>query len=259
MNDDLAPIKKKQAIFNTKLVDMDERVSQLEAKCVQQDTFIREQYERSDEQDEKIKELIDKNKKLEDFCSKQLTHNSKVNSMCRDLDDKIDELDQYGRRNMCRISGIPESREDTTDLVVDLAVNKLKLNIKKEDIDRSHRLGPLNPTAKTPRSIVVKFNTWSKRKELYDARRDLKNTGVYINDHLTQTRSTIMHTARRYKREKMIKNAWTSDGKMLCSDPDDNIHVILSAESLKKFGELPVPLAAAPEAEAPTPAHLAVD
>ena len=64
-----------------------------------------------------------------------------------------------------------------------------------------------------------------------------------------------MHTARQYKRYKMIKNAWTSEGKMLCSDNDDNIIVIKSKGSLKKFGDLPEPL----ETEPLTPAHQAAD
>ena len=99
---------------------------------------------------------------------------------------------------MCHISGLAESNMDTAHLVIDLAVNKLNVQLKKSEIDRCHCLGTLISDAKTPRSIVVMFNHYDKRRDIYEARSNLKDTGVYINDHLTPSRAH-MHTARKYK------------------------------------------------------------
>ena len=56
-------------------------------------------------------------------------------------DERMDEMDQYGRRNTIRISGIPEDVEDTTEAAIELFKSKLGVEVKRSEIDRSHRVG----------------------------------------------------------------------------------------------------------------------
>ena len=58
------------------------------------------------------------------------------------LQNKSDDSEQYSRRNCVRIFGFPESKgENTDDIVLKLAKEKLGINIDVSDIDRSHRTG----------------------------------------------------------------------------------------------------------------------
>jgi len=59
----------------------------------------------------------------------------------KDLRQKLDDLEQYGRRPLVRFSGIPENGkdEDTTSLVLDVA-SKANLDLSPDNIDLSHRV-----------------------------------------------------------------------------------------------------------------------
>ena len=62
------------------------------------------------------------------------------------LKEKANEAEQYSRRNCVRLYGIPEvksAKENTDSVVLILAQKKLGVALsKREDIDRSHRVGP---------------------------------------------------------------------------------------------------------------------
>ena len=79
-----------------------------------------------------------------------------------------DSLEQYGRRNNLRISGVPEPKlepeevEDTTATIVDLANSALKLDppLQVSDVEVSHRLKkPRNAKDGDPRPIIVRFGS----------------------------------------------------------------------------------------------------
>ena len=53
-----------------------------------------------------------------------------------------DDLEQYSRRNNIRIVGIPEEAEESTDeITIDFMKQKLVVELKENDICRSHRVG----------------------------------------------------------------------------------------------------------------------
>ena len=55
---------------------------------------------------------------------------------------KIDDLEQYGRRSLVRVSGLPELQgEDTTKLVCKL-FKDIDPDFCVNDVERSHRNGP---------------------------------------------------------------------------------------------------------------------
>lgn len=70
---------------------------------------------------------------------------------------KLDELEQYTRKENICIHGLPETgdNEDTADEVVKLA-RKAGVTITKNDISVAHRL-PGNRSSGKPRSIIAKF------------------------------------------------------------------------------------------------------
>lgn len=68
--------------------------------------------------------------------------------------ERLDEREQYSRRNNIRIFGIgEEDEEDTNQHVINVAAN-LNLNLEHCHIDRSHRIGKVGDK---PRPIIAKF------------------------------------------------------------------------------------------------------
>ena len=78
---------------------------------------------------------------------------------------KVDELEQYDRRNSLRLSlNTKEEDAENTDEIVMNVAKKLGVDIECSDISRSHRVG--RPGSK-PRPILVKFVSYRMREKLY--------------------------------------------------------------------------------------------
>jgi hypothetical protein len=76
------------------------------------------------------------------------------------LREDLDSVEQYGRRSLIRISGIPEpeGERDITDLVRKI-ISAIDPNYREEDVIRSHRVGKLRPSVNGDRSIPRQATT----------------------------------------------------------------------------------------------------
>ena len=54
--------------------------------------------------------------------------------------DKIDDLEQYGRRDCEEIRGVSVQKDESTDELVHLIGNLVNINVKAEDLSVTHRL-----------------------------------------------------------------------------------------------------------------------
>ena len=160
---------------------------------------------------------------------------------------KIDEHEQYSRREALRISGLvpPQSDDDeeqstegtsanenTDNLVLAFCNEVLALSppLDMSDIARSHRSG--DPSAGNARPVLVKFSTYRIRDRVIRARKKLKTYNkdnphpVYINEDLTKLRADLAYRARQFKKEKLISDTWTWDGIIRIKDNTNHVHVI---------------------------------
>ena len=89
------------------------------------------------------------------------------------LHKENDSLEQYSRRDSLRIhNDWPEyPREDTDAKVIEMTKTHMNMDIRPEDISRSHR------EKGTPSPIIVKFVSHKTKSKLYKARRTLKMGG----------------------------------------------------------------------------------
>ena len=68
-----------------------------------------------------------------------------------ETDMRTDDLEQYGRRHSLRISGIPESQKEHTDMLIcEFLKNELNIEINMGNIDRFHRVGQEKPNLNRP-------------------------------------------------------------------------------------------------------------
>ena len=65
-----------------------------------------------------------------------------MSATTKSLKGSLDRQEQYSKRNLFLIHGLLKSRKDNKDeLVIDTIKEKIGKEIKKDEIDRSHRLG----------------------------------------------------------------------------------------------------------------------
>lgn len=165
----------------------------------------------------------------------------------RDLQVKLDDQEQYSRREALRVDGIPEVNNESTDaLILELCNEGLKLDppLKTEDISRSHRSGDRAKFGK--RTILVKFSSYRIRDRVIRARKHLKSlhrdgqAPIFMNEDLTKRRAHLAYLARGLKKEKRVLDTWTWDGLIRVKDLHNKIHVIDKESDLTKFKRVAV-------------------
>ena len=82
------------------------------------------------------------------------------------LDEKVDELEKYGRRICLRIEGVEHQANEKSEEVLEKVVNIIKeseTEILESVLDWAHRIGPTytdNNTGKKMQSFIVRFTTF---------------------------------------------------------------------------------------------------
>lgn len=167
--------------------------------------------------------------------------NQKLTKKFQQQYEKIDDLEQYSRRNCLLIHGIPESTMESTDeLVINTINSKLEVPLAPDHLDRTHRLGKKTKPADAsadgpqprPRPIIVKFISYSKRSEVFRAKRRLKGSSILISENLTANRMDLL---RRAKLADSVTAVWSTDGKIICLLTSGRRFVVSNSKDLDKL------------------------
>ena len=197
---------------------------------------------------EAIKEEMKIQEKNFDMLNKQIsalqTDLNEKNRYISTLEERIDDLEQYSRRNCLVITGIPEKEDEKTDeIILDIAKKQLNVDLQPTDIDRSHRIpgGPIRRGNEKSRNIVVKFSTYNARRRVIEQKSRLKsmNNRIFINEQLTKKRSELYYEARKLVKARKVKQAWTYDGRVLVRNNDDKVQPIKNLIDIASFTNTP--------------------
>ena len=159
-----------------------------------------------------------------------------------DVTEKINNIEQYSRRECCEIAGIPvQTGEDTNDLVIKVG-SLMGVDLEKCDISVSHRLptpnyssrlGQEDPTSGRERfpalqfpKVIVKFVRREKKELFYRNRKNLKDkstndlslsriseNGIFVSESLSQRNRNLFKECLNFKRMHGFKFIWTQQGR----------------------------------------------
>lgn len=155
----------------------------------------------------------------------------------KQLKMQLDELEQYGKRPLIRISGIPESSaEDTKAKIIDVTT-KAGIELSPDDIINSHRVGkPRNG----PRQIIARLKSVDTKfgilKDLKKLRSHNDTKNVRINEDLTKFRDRLMYLCRQLCRRGRLSKVWSSNGKISVKDINGKVYHIREESELVQFG-----------------------
>ncbi|XP_077991077.1 uncharacterized protein LOC144445411 [Glandiceps talaboti] len=167
--------------------------------------------------------------------------------------DEMHELQQYTRRNILEISGVPQhAGEDTDDIAIRVA-EAVGVIVSASDIDNSHRLPRRhqeNTTErKQPPPIIVKFTRRTVRNNIYYSRKNLKDktpkhlnldrqatNRIYINESLSSVMKRLFHQANERRKMLNWKFIWTNNGKIYTrKDADSQPIMIASSKAVNRI------------------------
>lgn len=172
-----------------------------------------------------LKELVDEIRGLKtelEQCRNELDQVKIENAKLKQATNlnifKLDELEQYGRRENLRIYGIPENsgeNDDGESVLMSLA-DTLSISLTKNDVQRVHRLGQKR---NKPRPIIARFVNYQKRNEFFLAKSKLKETSnfkrAFITEDLTLLRSKLFHYVKNECQGKFVMcHTWNGKIRM---------------------------------------------
>ncbi|CAG2190402.1 unnamed protein product [Mytilus edulis] len=149
------------------------------------------------------------------------------------LREDVDAVEQYGRRSLIRISGVPEPNDErNTTEVVRKIISDIDPEFKGVDILRSHRVGKLSDPDDNSdpkhRQIIVRLSEPGVKFRILKCRKHLKENAnfksVYINEDLTMLRNNILYHCRKLLKKNKIKQLWATNGKIYMLDKHDQYY-----------------------------------
>lgn len=165
------------------------------------------------------------------------SENKRLNDIIIILEERADDQEQRSRNTCLLIHGVAESDNvETDDAILSVLNNDLNLpHISINDIQRSHRLGPIKRNDRLLRSnkprcrpIIVKFLNFRTRQEVFKVKSRLKGKHTMITESLTKNRYDLFKAALlKYGKG----NVWTIEGR-ITTKINNNFVVIKSLNDL---------------------------
>lgn len=176
------------------------------------------------------------------------TENAELKCKVCMLETRVEDLEQYSRRDTFEIHGVPVEKGEQVVEVVKLVGRALDLSIDDNMISACHRLRSRDGTGKPP-GIIVKMVRRLDAEAVLQRRRVKRNfsthhlgqTGshgvpIYINESLCPGRRRILNAARELKKEKQYTYLWIRGGKILMRKADQApVKVITTQADLDKL------------------------
>ena len=160
----------------------------------------------------------------------------KLNEKIDLLETKVDDIEQYSRRNSLRVDGLT-GVSDPLKSAIDFCNNTLKLDppVSALSFDRVHQIGPRKEGKERP--ILMKFASYQERYRVFRARSALRNLlqRIYVNEDLTNVRAKRFWHLRHMKKNQLIKDCWSFDGRLLVKDLQNHIRQINCEADIEKL------------------------
>lgn len=157
-----------------------------------------------------------------------------------DLENLIDDVNQYERRDTLIVSGasLPKetSNENSAEVFISAVKDNLRINISHTDINVAHRIG--NSTQQNAsKPIIVKLHSRLKKQEIINACITIR-PNLHINESLTPKRLALFKTVWSIRKDNrdLFQQCYTKDGKIYvklrCSNQK---HIITNEQNLNNF------------------------
>uniref|UniRef100_A0A6B0VA22 Tick transposon n=1 Tax=Ixodes ricinus TaxID=34613 RepID=A0A6B0VA22_IXORI len=126
------------------------------------------------------------------------------------LTEKVDDLENRGRRNNIIIHGIEESQDENTESLKGLVLTEIfenKLGLKVTSVERIHRIGRAD--GRRPRPVILRLYDFNEKLNLLRNSRRLKGTRIFLSEDFSRRVQLV-----RKQLWDSIKGTRTSDDKV---------------------------------------------
>ena len=224
IHDEVRTLRLSNEHLDSKIDVLTNKVSEMQDSI----DFISEQY---DEQKKDIDNLKKENILLVERISAQ--------------DRRIDELEQYSRKQNVLFDSIEETEKENTDELISDQCKKIGIHLQPGDLHVTHRLG--KPSAKPgtkPRAIIARFASANISRQLMMAvKQQFKSSPrpdhpVHARFHLSEARARLLGMCIRLKSDKKIAACWTYNYRVFLKkdESDTQATEVRGPSTLKNLG-----------------------
>lgn len=161
--------------------------------------------------------------------------------------EAINNLEQYGRRSMLEISGVPKCADEIVEEIVMNIGSKIGVELEHQQIEAAHRI-----SSRETANIIVMFNSRKLRNEFFQSRSNLKGvtshdigittrtaSKIFINESLTRKNKELFNKVLNFRRERGYNYIWTRNGNIYLKQSDYAKSIIIKHEiDLLKLGKI---------------------
>ena len=168
----------------------------------------------------------------------------RVTGISRDESKATEELTNISQEKMSLHINF---ENDTSVKTINMAARGNSLQTQKEAPQRndvsngespkgnSQEISQAQGSNKTNHFTIITFKNIWQRRQFYQARFTLKNTGIYVNEDLNLEERNLFFKCRQLKKDNLIKTTWTKDLQIYCRLKDDSIVEINSETDIEKI------------------------
>ena len=116
-----------------------------------------------------------------------------------EVEDKIDRLEAFSRRDNLKFFNIPQSRNESSDTCTETLLVRHGVMWRRDEIVRAHRFGNNNNNNgyTKPQPIIAKFAKWSDKMDiLTKGKQQLTQKGVRVAEDLTTRQQKVIKDYR---------------------------------------------------------------
>ena len=154
---------------------------------------------------QKDEQIADLSTKVVGVVQRNVELSSELKTLRDDMEERIDDLEQYGRKNSIRIEGISITDSETNLQLAEKVVNTLNemgAAVTQEDFFRLHRPG--KPHMKDGRRVaqtIVRFRSWAARARACGTRysgtkEERSKRPSFVRPDLTKRRLSLLAAAQ---------------------------------------------------------------
>lgn len=193
--------------------------------------------------EQQSKALKEYEKKFDIICEENANLRGKV----KNLESRLEDLEQYSRVNCIEVNGKPENKNDSPLEMIKKVGNALDVDIQEDMVDACHYLGAKQEGKN--RGIIVKFVRRTTKEEILRKRKVKRNLNtthigltqspssvIYVNESLSPARRKILNAARAFRRDYGYTFVWVNNGKVFLRKNEGERAVAVT--SLEQLTEL---------------------
>ncbi|KAL4718093.1 hypothetical protein ACJJTC_015311 [Scirpophaga incertulas] len=194
----------------------------------------------------KFESLLKEHAETKEAMTELQRENTALHSTVKDLNARVNALEQSARSNNVEIQCVPERKNENLVQMITQLSSVIKYNIKHEQILNCTRIAKIKPNSPRPKSIVVQFIskkirdeflaasiTFNRNKSIQDKLNSShlglngEKSPIFIVDHLSPLNKTLHAAARAVGREKGFKHVWVRNGRIFMRRTDDSDYIFV--------------------------------